>query len=59
MTTRVYAVIAYDHYYPSGDNTRGVFHSYGLAVAFLETLKVNDQDGYPRDVYKVVEWEVQ
>lgn len=59
MTTTVYAVLAYALHYPHGDNTKGVFSSYDLAEALLNTLKVNDNGFWKNDVYKIVEWEVQ
>jgi hypothetical protein len=53
---RVYLVLAYDLYYPEGDNVEGVFANIEDAEEYLTTLKkTRDRDW---EYYKIVEKEM-
>lgn len=49
----MYAVLAYDKYYPDGDNVKGVFDSYSKAEQFLDKFRA-EKDYY--DFYKIVDY---
>ena len=53
---KVYAVLAYDNYYPGPDNCRGLFRSFEDAQAFLVEHKATSR--YTYDYYDIVEKEV-
>lgn len=49
----VYAVLAYNDYYPRGDNVKGMFDSYSKAEQFLDKFR-KEKDYY--DNYKIVDY---
>ena len=52
----IYLVNSWDEYYPSPNNTKGVFNNYNAAVKFMEDLELNDK--YKKDNYKIYELEL-
>lgn len=53
---KIYLVNSWDVYYPSPNNTKGVFDNHDAAVEFMEDLKLNDK--YKKDNYKIYELEL-
>lgn len=49
----VYAVLAYDKYYPDDDNVKGMFDNYDKAERFLSGFMA-EKDYY--DTYKIVDY---
>lgn len=58
----VYAVLAYNNYYPDSDNVKGMFDSYPKAEQFLDKFKVEKEalvaeyGGNYYDHYKIVDY---
>jgi len=49
---KTYWVLAYDQYYPGGDNFLESFHTYEEAEEYVESEKAKE---YPRDRYNIID----
>lgn len=54
---QVYAVAAYDDYYPNPDNVKKVFLSYESAQLFAESLK--NEENYAYDYIEIFTYNVE
>lgn len=56
---KVYAVAAWDKYYPDSDNVFAVFSEEEKAKEYLkELVSKHMSEGYTRDFYDIIEYEV-